>query len=113
MLHCLMYQRSADVGLGLPYNITSYAILTRILAHVCDLRPGSVSIVTGDTHIYKNHIGLDSGPNLIDQVAREPREFPRLRIVANHKDIDKFTPSDFQLEGYDPHPRIKLLFTTT
>ena len=98
-----MYQRSADLGLGVPFNIASYSLLTRIVAHICDLKPGEFIYTIGDAHIYLNHIkGLEK------QLTREPRPFPKLTINSFIRDIDDFDLLDFNLEGYDPHPSIKL-----
>jgi len=103
-LSCLMYQRSADFGLGVPFNIASYALLTIIIAHVTNLKPGEFTLVSGDSHIYLNHIDA-----LYMQSMREPRPFPHLKIINTHKmDIDSFTLSDFELTGYDPYPTIPM-----
>ncbi|MDA3891553.1 MAG: thymidylate synthase [Salinivirgaceae bacterium] len=101
-LSCQLYQRSADVFLGVPFNIASYALLTYMVAQVCDLEPGDFVHTFGDVHIYSNHI---------DQVklqrSREIRELPKMWINPNIKDIFEFTGDDFKLENYDPHPHIK------
>jgi len=102
-LSCLMYQRSCDMGLGVPFNIASYALLTYLVAHVCDLRPGEFIHSLGDYHIYSNHIEA-----LKEQVLREPRPFPRLFIDSDTKEIDKFEFSQFRLEGYNPLSPIKM-----
>jgi len=101
-LSCGMYQRSCDLFLGLPFNIASYALLTQMVAHVTHLRPGSLVISLGDAHIYSNHL-----EQVREQLEREPRPLPRLRIDPGVKSIDDFRYSHFRLEGYDPHARIR------
>ena len=101
-LSCQLYQRSADVFLGVPFNIASYALLTMMVAQVCELEPGEFVHTLGDAHLYLNH--LDQARL---QLTREPRALPRLRINPDRKGIDDFAPSDFELVGYDPHPGIK------
>lgn len=102
-LSCQMYQRSCDLGLGVPFNIASYSLLTRILAQVCDLLPGEFIHVLGDAHVYLNHI-----EPLEEQLKRNPNEFPILNIKTDNKDIDKFEYEDFELVGYKPHKTIKM-----
>jgi dihydrofolate reductase/thymidylate synthase len=102
-LSCLMYQRSADMGLGVPFNIASYALLTCMMAQVCDLKPGEFIHNMGNTHVYKNHI-----EPLKEQLERTPRPFPTLRINPDIKDIDAFKTSDFELVGYMPHGKIAM-----
>jgi dihydrofolate reductase/thymidylate synthase len=102
-LSCLMYQRSCDMGLGVPFNIASYALLTRLIAHVCDLKPGEFIHTLGDAHVYLNHV-----EPLKQQLERVPRPFPKLKIRADKKEVDSFTFDDFELIGYDPYPTIKM-----
>jgi len=102
-LSCQMYQRSADIGLGVPFNIASYSLLTKMIAQVCDLECGEFIHCIGDAHIYNNHIDA-----LTRQVEREPRPFPTLLINPLKRDIDSFVSSDFVLEDYTPHPSIKM-----
>lgn len=100
-LSCQLYQRSADLFLGVPFNIASYSLLTMMIAQVCSLKPGEFVHTFGDLHIYSNHI-----EQVNTQLQREPRELPKMKINPNIKSIDKFTYEDFELEGYDPHPSI-------
>ncbi|KAL2157140.1 hypothetical protein VTH06DRAFT_6428 [Thermothelomyces fergusii] len=108
-LHCQLYQRSCDMGLGVPFNIASYALLTHMLAHVCDLVPGSLTHVMGDAHVYLNHVDA-----LRTQLEREPRDFPELEIVNDRLDekgersIDGWRPEDFVIKGYNPHKTIPM-----
>jgi len=102
-LSCLMYQRSADVGLGVPFNIASYALLTCMIAQVCGLKPGDFIHNMGNTHVYSNHI-----EPLKTQLERTPRPFPTLKMNADVKDIDSFQMSDFELLGYNPHGKIAM-----
>jgi thymidylate synthase len=101
-LSCHMYQRSVDVFLGLPFNIASYALLTHMLAQVCDLKVGELIISTGDTHIYKDHID-----QVNEQLRREMYPQPTLWLNPKIKDIDKFTMDDIKLINYQSHDSIK------
>lgn len=101
-LSCQMYQRSADVFLGVPFNIASYALLTMMVAQVCSFELGEFIHTFGDTHIYLNHL---EQTNL--QLTREPKNYPRMKINPDVKDIFSFKYEDFSLEGYNPHPNIK------
>merc|ERR1711959_628536 len=102
-LTCLMYQRSADIGLGVPFNIASYALLTCMIAQVCDLKPGEFIHNMGNTHVYLNH----QDPRKV-QLERTPRLFPVLRINPDVTDIDGFKATDFELLGYNPHGKIAM-----
>jgi thymidylate synthase len=101
-LSCQLYQRSGDVFLGVPFNIASYALLTMMVAQVCELQPGDFVHTLGDAHLYVNH--LDQARL---QLTREPRALPQLRINPERKGIDDFVESDIELVGYDPYPAIK------
>ena len=101
-LSCQLYQRSADVFLGVPFNIASYALLTQMVAQVCGLQPGEFIHSFGDVHLYLNH---ERQARL--QLEREPRALPQMRLNPERQDIFSFTLQDFELTGYDPHPGIK------
>ncbi|MHA8081873.1 thymidylate synthase [Aquirufa sp. A-Brett2-15D] len=101
-LSCQLYQRSADVFLGVPFNIASYALLTMMIAQVCDLGLGDFVWTGGDTHLYSNHM-----EQVELQLSRTPRSLPTMKINPNVKDILDFQYEDFTLEGYDPYPGIK------
>ncbi|KIL21333.1 Thymidylate synthase [Bacillus safensis] len=101
-LSCQLYQRSADIFLGVPFNIASYALLTMMIAKVTNLEPGEFIHTLGDAHIYQNHL-----PQVKMQLEREERTLPTLRITRDVKSIFDFTFDDFVLENYDPHPHIK------
>jgi thymidylate synthase len=101
-LSCQLYQRSADIFLGVPFNIASYALLTMMVAQVCDLEPADFVWTGGDCHLYLNH--LDQAR---EQLSREPRPLPTMRIDPSVRDIFDFRFEHFTLEGYDPHPHIR------
>jgi thymidylate synthase len=101
-LSCQMYQRSADLFLGVPFNIASYAALTLMVAQVTNLKPGEFILTLGDAHLYLNHL-----EQAREQIARPPRPFPRLRLNPAVKELLDFRYEDFTLEGYEPHPAIK------
>ena len=116
---CQLYQRSCDMGLGVPFNIASYALLTIMIAHVTGLgkilkvsvlffykivsEPGEFVHTLGDAHVYSNHFD-----QLREQIAREPRKFPKMKITRKVNDIEDFKMEDFELSEYDPHPVIKM-----
>jgi thymidylate synthase len=101
-LSCQLYQRSVDVFLGLPFNIASYALLTLMIAQVCNLQPGDFIHTSGDAHLYLNH--LDQAQL---QLSRAPRPLPRMIVNPEVKSVLDFKFADFRLEGYDPYPTIK------
>ncbi|MEC8927748.1 MAG: thymidylate synthase [Verrucomicrobiota bacterium] len=101
-LSCQLYQRSADLFLGVPFNIASYAALTLMVAQVCGLQPGEFVHTFGDLHLYRNHL-----EQAREQLAREPRPLPRLRLNPDVNDLHAFRYEDFALEDYNPHPHIK------
>lgn len=101
-LSCQLYQRSADVFLGVPFNIASYSLLTMMIAQVCNLEPGEFIHTFGDAHIYTNHF-----EQVELQLSREVRKLPVMKIDKSVKDINDFRFHHFTLEGYDPHPAIK------
>merc|ERR1719458_174918 len=102
-LSCLMYQRSCDMGLGVPFNIASYSLLTCMMAQVCGLKPGEFIHSMGNAHVYKNHV-----EPLKLQLERTPRPFPALKMNSEVRDIDSFKASDFELVGYNPHGKIAM-----
>jgi thymidylate synthase len=101
-LSCQMYQRSADLFLGVPFNIASYALLTRMVAQVTGLAPGEFILTLGDAHLYLNHL-----EQAREQLGREPRAFPRMRLNPEVRELLEFRFEDFTLEAYEPHPAIK------
>jgi thymidylate synthase len=101
-LSCQLYQRSADVFLGVPFNIASYALLTHMVAHVCNLEVGEFIHTLGDAHLYRNHT-----EQAREQLAREPRPLPTLKLNPAVKDIFQFAFGDIEILNYDPHPSIK------
>lgn len=101
-LSCQLYQRSADIFLGVPFNIASYALLTMMVAQVCGLKAGEFIHTLGDAHLYSNHLEQAQL-----QLSREPKKLPEMHINPNVNDIFAFTFDDFELRDYDPHPHIK------
>lgn len=101
-LSCQLYQRSADIFLGVPFNIASYALLTLMMAQVCGLKPGDFVHTFGDAHLYLNHL-----EQVQEQLSREPRELPTMQLNPAINSIFDFTYADFTLQGYDPYPSIK------
>ena len=105
-LYCTLYQRSGDVGLGVPFNIASYAFLTHMIADVCNLKATELTHYIGNAHIYESHI-----EPLKQQIEREPYEFPKLQLNSKTS-IDNFTVDDFKLINYNYHPTIKMNMTS-
>ena len=101
-LSCQMYQRSADLFLGVPFNIASYSLLTLMVAQVTNLKPGDFILTLGDAHLYLNHL-----EQAREQIGRTPRAFPRMKLNPARRELLEFEYEDFTLEGYDPHPAIK------
>lgn len=105
-LTCLLYQRSCDMGLGVPFNIASYALMTHMIAHATDLLPGTLIHTMGDAHVYLDHIDAVN-----EQLTREPTEFPELKIKRDDRgsgNIDGWAESEFEVIGYNPHKSIKM-----
>ena len=101
-LSCQLYQRSADVFLGVPFNIASYALLVHLIAQECDLQVGEFVHTLGDAHIYLNHM-----EQVKEQLSRTPKELPTLKLNTGTKSIFELTYEDIEVEGYDPYPKIK------
>ena len=102
-LSCQLYQRSCDVGLGVPFNIASYSLLTMMIAQVCDLLPGEFVWTGGDVHVYRNHVEA-----LEEQLSRTPRSLPQMVIKNRGQSIFRFRYDDFKLVNYEPHPAIQM-----
>jgi|SRR5437868_8437198 len=102
-LSCIMYQRSCDMGLGVPFNIASYSLLTCLIAHSCGLNAKEFIYMMGDAHVYLSHI-----EPLKEQMTRNPRLFPQLEFLCEPKDIDFYTSTDFRIINYEPYPAIKM-----
>lgn len=102
-LSCLLYQRSCDMGLGVPFNIASYALLTKMIAHVCDMEPGEFIHTLGDAHVYKDHVDA-----LKEQISRTPTCFPQLKINRKVESIDDFKYEDFEIVNYNPQKKIEM-----
>ncbi|EED80809.1 predicted protein [Postia placenta Mad-698-R] len=102
-LSCLLYQRSADLGLGIPFNIASYALLTHLVAHLTQTEPHELIIQLGDAHVYRDHVDA-----LKEQLERTPRPFPTLRWNRRVEDVDDFKAEDIAVEGYQPYPPIAM-----
>lgn len=102
-LSCQLYQRSADMGLGVPFNIASYALLTVMIAHVTNLKPGDFVHTLGDAHVYSNHVEA-----LKVQLERKPKPFPTISVKRKIDNIEDFKFDDFEVTGYDPHPKISM-----
>lgn len=102
-LSCQLYQRSADIGLGVPFNIASYALLTVMIAHVTGLKPGDFVHTLGDAHVYSNHVSA-----LKEQCDRDPRPFPTIHIKRKVDNIEEFNFEDFEVRDYNPHPKIAM-----
>ena len=101
-LSCQMYQRSADIFLGVPFNIASYALLTLMVAQVTGLKPGELIVTLGDAHLYLNHLEQAD-----EQLRRAPKALPRMKLNPEVRELDAFRYEDFTLEGYEPHPAIR------
>ena len=105
-LSCQLYQRSADLFLGVPFNIASYALLTLMIAQICELKPGDFVHTFGDLHLYNNHLEQAQL-----QLSREPRPLPTMKLNPAIRELNAFQYSDFQLENYDPHPAIRAVIS--